>query len=241
MISAISPRDGRLDHAGTADADVDHAIGLARAVEGARHERVVVRSVGEDHELGAAEAVVVLRPLRRLDEDPADRQDRVHVDPGGRRAHVDRGADPLGRRQDLGQRLNQPPVAVGPPLLDQGGEPADQVDLDLRRDGVERLCHGQVSLGRMRRGDRGDRAHGDPPVDDRDTVPPLNFKADRAKSSRVADQALANPRAKDVDVGRGAGMKVDPHRDGPDVKLVLADHAERGQDVLGAMQRKAPV
>ena len=61
--------DGRLDDAGAADADVDHAVGLAGAVEGPGHERVVVRGVGEDHELGAAEAVVVAGPLGRVLQD----------------------------------------------------------------------------------------------------------------------------------------------------------------------------
>ena len=77
--------------------------------------------------------------------------DRVHVDPGGRRADVHRGADPLRRREHLGQRLDQAAVALGPALLDQRGEAADEVDLDLGGDGVERARDGQVALGRSGR------------------------------------------------------------------------------------------
>ncbi len=211
MISAISPRvgfvadrldqilDRRLDHAGAADADVDHAIGLAGAVEGPGHERVVGRGVGEDDELGAAEAVVVAGPLGGVDQDPAQREDRVHVDARGRRADVDRGADPPGRREDLGQGLDQAAVALGPALLDQRREPADEVDPDLLGHRVERPGHGQVALGGVRRGDRGDRADGDPPVDDRDAVPPLDLQADRlepagdsgAIRSRIREQSTS--------------------------------------------------
>ena len=50
--------DDRADHAGAGDADVDDLVGLAGAVDGAGHERVVLDHVGEDHELGAADAVV---------------------------------------------------------------------------------------------------------------------------------------------------------------------------------------
>ena len=54
--------------AGAADADVDHAVGLADAVERAGHERVVLDGVAEDDELGAADAVAIRRaraPSRR--------------------------------------------------------------------------------------------------------------------------------------------------------------------------------
>ncbi len=45
--------------AGPADADVDDAVGLADAVERARHERVVLDGVAEHDELGAADAVAI--------------------------------------------------------------------------------------------------------------------------------------------------------------------------------------
>ena len=54
-----APADGLADDAGAAHAHVDHHLGQRRAVEGAGHEGVVLHGVGEDHELGAADAAAV--------------------------------------------------------------------------------------------------------------------------------------------------------------------------------------
>ena len=143
-----------------------------------------------------------------------------------------------GRREDLGQGLDQAAVALGPAFLHQRGEAADEVDLDLGGDGVERARDRQVALGRVPGGDHRDRADGEPAVDDRDAVPPLDLLADRAEPAGVLEQPLANPRAEHRQVGRGAGLEVDAHRHGADVELVLADHAQGGQDVLSAVQRR---
>ena len=61
------------------------------------------------------------------------------------------GADPLGRREDLGQGRDQAAVALGPALLHQRREPADEVDPDLLGHRVERPGDRQVPLGRVRR------------------------------------------------------------------------------------------
>ena len=87
-------------------------------------------------------------------------------------------------------------------------------------------------------GDRRDRADGDPAVDDRDAVAALDLAADGPEPAGVADQALADPATERLEVGRGARLEVDAHRHRADVELVLPDHAERGQDVLSAMQRR---
>ena len=126
--------------------------GSPDAVEGPRHERVVVGRVGEDHELGAAEAVVVPGPLGRILQDVAQSARIASMlMPGGRRADVHRGADALGRREDLGQASRSAGGPLGPALLHQRGEAADEVDADLGGHGVERPGDGEVALGRVRR------------------------------------------------------------------------------------------
>ena len=63
--AVAQPLDRREHDARAADADVDHALALADAVERAGDERVVVGDVGEDDELGAADAAAIARCARR--------------------------------------------------------------------------------------------------------------------------------------------------------------------------------
>ena len=173
--------------------------GSPDAVEGPGHERVVVRRVGEDHELGAAEPVVVAGPLGRLLQDvPASAQDRVHVDPAAvvptltptrRRAGSSRGP-----RAAVAIRRRSP---LGPALLHQRGEAADEVDPDLARPPRRARAPTRGSPRPWAGGDGGDRADGDPAVDDRDAVPPLDLVADRR--SRPAN---CSSRARTASAGR---------------------------------------
>ena len=84
---------------GAGDADVDLTVRLARAVERARHERVVLGRVAEHDELCVAHAHVVLRQLGGLAHDLAHQLDGVHVDARFRRADIDAGADNIGLGQ----------------------------------------------------------------------------------------------------------------------------------------------
>ncbi len=63
----------------------------------------------------------------------------------------------LGRREGLRQGGDQAFPGLRPALLDQGGEPSDQVDPHRRGDLVERARDGHQPLGRMPRGDLRDR------------------------------------------------------------------------------------
>src|SRR5690606_37035201 len=118
---------------------------------------------------------------------------------------------------------------------------ADEVDADLGRGGVEGPGDGEEPLGVVPGGDRGDRADGDPAVDDRDAVAPLDVLADLAEPAGVVEQSGVDPVAEDGYVGRRTTLQVNAHGDGPDVELVLPDHAERGENVLSAVQRRRPL
>ena len=62
---ALHLLEGVVDHPGAGDAHVDDALRLPRPVEGAGHEGVILHGVGEDHQLGAAEAAPPRRCGRR--------------------------------------------------------------------------------------------------------------------------------------------------------------------------------
>ena len=71
---------GRLYNAGTADTYIDDGICLRHAVESACHEGVVIRSVAEYHQFGAAQRILFLRQLRGLSYDLSHEADSIHVD-----------------------------------------------------------------------------------------------------------------------------------------------------------------
>jgi hypothetical protein len=69
-------------------------VGLARAVEGAGHEGVVLGCVGERHELGAGDALG--SGLGHVQKQFAQARDgvEIHARPGG--GQVEEAAEPLG-------------------------------------------------------------------------------------------------------------------------------------------------
>ncbi len=54
------PGQRSADRAGAGDTDVDNAVGLTGAVEGARHKGIVLGCVAEDHQLGCADALTTV-------------------------------------------------------------------------------------------------------------------------------------------------------------------------------------
>ena len=66
-------------YAGTGDADIDNGVALADSMEGTGHERVVVRSIAEDHELGRTDAQTVSTGFGSLAHDLAHEFHGVHV------------------------------------------------------------------------------------------------------------------------------------------------------------------
>ena len=74
--------EGVLDDARAGDADVDDGAAFSHAVEGARHEGVVLHRIGKDDELCTAEPVLRLGALCRLLHDLAHQAHGVHVDAG---------------------------------------------------------------------------------------------------------------------------------------------------------------
>ena len=119
---------GVVYHTRAGDPHVDDPLWLAHPVEGARHKGVVLHGVAEHHQLGAAEAAPVGSFLRQLLDGAAHEGHRVHIDARLGGAHVDRGADDIRRGQRLGDGVDEDAVGRRHPLLDQGGEAADEVD-----------------------------------------------------------------------------------------------------------------
>ena len=71
-------------------------------MKGPGHKGVVLGGVGEDDELGAADAVAVTGEIGSLLDDLAHLAHRVHVDAGFCGGDVDRRADEIRHRQSLG-------------------------------------------------------------------------------------------------------------------------------------------
>ena len=226
--------DGAHD-AGAGDAHVDDHVGLADAVYGAGHERVVLDHVAEDDELRAADAVAVGGGRgRRLDR-LGHAHDRVHVDARARGGDVDRRADALGcgerRRDRVDERCRPPPDA----LLHERREAADEVDADLAGGAVHRLGDRREVVARAR------------PA----TMPAIGVTEMRlltigmpysrsiasqtgtSRSARVRDAVVHATAHRRMRVGGRALGDRDAERHRADVEVLLGDHGERLDDLLG--------
>ena len=73
---------GGTHNTGAGYAHMDDTVGLTHAVEGTRHEGVVLRSVAEHHQLGTADALLVGSELGGLLDDLAHELDGVQVEAG---------------------------------------------------------------------------------------------------------------------------------------------------------------
>ena len=106
------------------DADVQDAVCLGNAMEGAGHERVIIRSITENDELRAGAGVGVCGTLGRLTDHLAHETNGVHVDTGLRGAEVDAGADDVGLGKGLWDRTHQHLIRRRHTLLADGRETA---------------------------------------------------------------------------------------------------------------------
>ena len=93
----------------------------------------------------------------------------------------------------FGKRGDQPALCLGPALLDQRTEAADQVHPDLSGHRVESAGDGQEALRPLAGGHPADRADRDPAIHDRDAVAPFDLAADGAQPAGIMHQTLADP------------------------------------------------
>ena len=89
-------------NAGARDAYVDDGVGLATAVDGARHKRGVLDHVGKADKLGGANGILVGRELGGVDDGLGGHEHGIHVDTGAQASDVDAGADAAGGSERLG-------------------------------------------------------------------------------------------------------------------------------------------
>ena len=160
---------------------------------------------------------------------PAHQRHGVHVDAGGRRGHVDRGADAPGARERLGDRLDQRAVAVREALLDEGGKPAEEVAAQLAGDLVETLGDRAHLLGGEAAGGDRDRADRDPLVDDRDAVAQADLVADLDQVAGEAGDLGAHALDEPPGVLARAVEEADAERHGAHVEVLAAEHLERAR------------
>ena len=129
-------------NAGAGHAHVDDTFALTYAVEGAGHEGVVLHSVCEHHELGAADGAV--GDGGGLLDDLTHELYGVHVDAGAGGGDVHAGADVLGGGESLGQGGDELTLPVCEALLHQGGHAADEVHARRLGGVVQRNGEGDV-------------------------------------------------------------------------------------------------
>ena len=208
------------------DADVQDAVCLGNAMEGAGHERVIIRCITENDELRAGAGVGVCGTLCRFTNHLAHETNGVHIDTGLRGAEVDAGADDLGFGERLWDRTHQHLIRRGHALLADGRETAEEIDPDRLRS----LVKGMGDLHEIRRGlagtagRDGDRRDGDTLVDDRHTVLAADLLSCFHKVTRIAGDFLIDVVTEGVDITGRTVEKTDSHGDRTDIEVIMFDH-----------------
>ena len=216
---------------GAGNADVDLAVRLARAVERARHKRVVLGRIAEDDQLGIAHAHVVLRQLSGLAHDLAHQFDGIHIDAGLGGANIDAGAYNICLCQRAGDRGDQPLVARRKALMYQRTKAADEVDPHSLGCAVQRfgVLH-RVGIGRSAQ-QHGNGRYADALVDDGDAVLLADTVHNRDEIAREAGDLVVDLLARLVRVRVDAVQQADAHRDGADIEILSGEHLDRFHNV----------
>ena len=209
-----------------------HAIRLARAVECARHEGVILRRVAEHHQLGRAHAHVIFCLFGGGLDDGAHHLHGVHVDAAFGRAHIYAGTHKFRLRQRIGNAADKPFIPCGKALVHQGRIPANEVYAHGFGGGVQRagIPHGvcirragqQHGNGRHRHA----LVHNGHAVSGRDALGRAH-KVFCARGDFVVNffACAAAVRVRTVQQG-------DAHGDGAHVQVFVRDHANGVQDVV---------
>ena len=195
------------------------------------HKGVILWRIAEYHQLGRSNAVPVSGQPRRLADHFAHYPDRVHVDPGLGGADVHRRADKFRLCQRPRNGFDQFFIPCGKSFVYQSRIAADKVDPYF-------LCRPVQSQGvfyRISPGGRhqhGDRRYRNALVDDRDSVFRLNLLSHLHQVFGVGGDFVVHFLTGAVDVRVTAGQKRNPHRNGPDIQMLLFDHLDRFHNIL---------
>ena len=226
--------------AGAGDADVDDGVRLARAVDGARHERRVLDHVGEADELGGAHGIAVRRELGGVDDGLGCHEDGVHVDASAQtrdvhaRAHTARG----GKR--LGDAVDEAAVCVTDALVHEGGITAEVIDAEGLRRAVERMRERHEVDVRAGGGDLGDGRYGDTLVDNGNAILALEVLRGLHEVLGLGGDAVIHLGAHAVEVLVRATHERDAHGDGADVEVLLGHHVECLGDLFCSNRHDVP-
>ena len=230
---------GVVDHAGAGDAHAHHGLGFTHTVEGAGHEGVVLHGVGEDHQLGAAEAAGVGGEGGGLLEDAAHLSHSIHVDARLGGAHVHGRAHHIGSGQGLGDGGDELPVRLGKALLHQGREAADEVDAHGLGSPVQGGGEGDVVAALAGSGHQRDRGHRDSLVDNGDAELPLDILAGGDQVLGPAADLVVDLLAGGFGIGVGAVQQGDAHGDGADIQVLPVEHVDGLEDFRGMDHTKS--
>ena len=215
------------DHTGAGNANVDNRLCLAAAMKGTGHERVVLHSVGEHHQLGTAYRVAAGRALSSGQNAFGHQQHRVHIDASSGRCQVDAGADPLGCCQRFWYRANQPGIGFADAFMHQRRKSANEVHADRRR----RLVQGHRHRRKPGRGGGGagfgHRGHRDALVGNRDAVFARQLLGNWHQLLSGTGQAVIDALGADINILMRTAPYRQPQGYRPDVKIVLGDHCQR--------------
>ena len=216
------------------NADVDHFLRLAHAVERARHEGVILYRIAEDHKLGAAKAALLFRERRRLFHRLPHQGDGVHVDSRLGRADIDRRAHKVRTGQRLGDRSDQLPIGVRHALLHKRRKTANKVNTDIFGRAVKRLGKRDIVFRLRRGGDQRDGCDGNPLIDDGNAKFPLDLFSRCDQMLCIAADLVVDLFTRTLRAAVRAGEERDAHRDRADIQMLLVDHTDCFQNIIAA-------
>ena len=226
-VLAVDFFQGALDNAGAADTDVEDAVGLGDAVEGACHEGVVIGCVAENNKFGAAEGIAVGCALGGSLDDAAHEADSVHINAGLGGADVDAGADDVCLGKGVRDGLDQHAVRRSHSLGYKGGIAAQEVYADLFGGAVQGLGNRNKIIAAVAGAAAHDcrRGDGNTLVDDRYAVFSGDLFAGAHQVAGAGGYLVIYFRPKTSKIRIRTVQEADAHCNGADIQVFPVDHS----------------
>ena len=174
---ALYALQSMVNNARTGNAHVQDALRLTNAVESAGHKGVVLHCIGKNHQLCAAQSIVVRGNFRSFLNNSAHFSYGIHIDARLGRAHINTGADTLSCAQRLRNGADQLPITGSTALLHQSRKAADEVNAADFRCFVHSSCNGGIGICLASTGHQGNGGNRNALIDNGNTKFPLNILA----------------------------------------------------------------
>ena len=135
------------NNAGSADADINYAFRLGYTMKSTGHKRIILYSIAENYQFGAANSITVSRQFSRLFYHAPHFRNGIHVNAAFGRANTYGRADNLCFSKRFRNRCNKFTVANGIAFINKCRKASDKINANSTPSFIKCFCQRNITFG----------------------------------------------------------------------------------------------